>query len=97
MKILCLEIHPRKLTIRKLSQGIDFVGYILFDNYTLLRNRTKKRLENRLQEANVDFLNGKIDAASFDQKLQSYLGILSHADQFQLSQSLKNAYWNRQI
>lgn len=94
-KILRLEIHPKKLTIRKLSQGIDFVGYVLFDKYTLLRNRTKKRLRNRLIEANEDFLNGKITTATLDQKLQSHLGILSHADQFNLSQSLKNAYWVR--
>lgn len=95
MKILRLEIHPKKLTISKLNQGIDFVGYVIFDKHTLLRNQTKKRLKNRLQEANEDFLNGKIAAASLDQKLQSYLGILSHADQFEFSQALQNAYWIR--
>lgn len=30
-----------------------------------------------------------------DQMLQSYLGILSHANQHILSQAIKNAYWVR--
>lgn len=32
-----------------------------------------------------------------DQRLQSYLGILSHANQHKLSQALKNAYWVRPV
>lgn len=31
--------------------------------------------------------------SSLDQRLQSYPGILSHADQFELMQALKNSYW----
>jgi hypothetical protein len=42
------------------------------------------------------FLNGTKEAANMDQQLQSYLGILSHANQHTLSQALKNAYWVRQ-
>lgn len=36
-----------------------------------------------------------IDAALMDQRLQSYLGMLSHANQHSLSQAIKNAYWVR--
>ncbi len=41
------------------------------------------------------YLQGKIDEVSLDQRLQSYLGILSHANQYTLSQAVKNAYWAR--
>lgn len=92
---LLLELHPKKVVIRKLSQGIDFVGYILFSKYVLLRTRTKHRMKKRLSKAYNLYLKEKIDAAQMDQKLQSYLGILSHANQHTLSQSLKNAYWVR--
>lgn len=30
IKKLQLDLHPKKLIIRKLTQGIDFVGYVLF-------------------------------------------------------------------
>ena len=48
------------------------------------------------QEANGEVINSKeIDNVSLDQRLQSYLGILSHANQHTLSQAIKNAYWVR--
>ena len=55
--------------------------------------RSSTRL--RIVVAYGSFLKGKIDNINFDQKLQSYLGILSHGNQYQLSQAIKNAYWIR--
>jgi RNA-directed DNA polymerase len=94
-KNLELELHPQKMTIRKLGHGIDFVGYVLFERHILLRTKTKQRMKKRLKEAYACYLNGDIEAASIDQRLQSYLGILSHANQHKLSQAIKNAYWVR--
>lgn len=94
-KNLRLELHPKKVTVRKLSQGIDFVGYVLFSKYILLRNRTKQRMKRRLNEAYVRYLQGDITPVAMDQRLQSYLGILSHANQHIVSQTIKNAYWVR--
>ena len=78
-----------------MSQGIDFVGYVLFSKHTLVRSRTKHRMKKRLNEAYENYQGGKITDLVLDQKLQSYLGILSHANQHQLSQGLKNAFWVR--
>lgn len=95
-KNLHLAFHPKKVIIRKLSQGIDFVGYVLFEKYTLMRTRTKQRMKKRLKETYECYLKGKMDTAQVDQRLQSYLGILSHANQHALSQALKNAYLVRE-
>jgi retron-type reverse transcriptase len=95
-KNLHLALHPKKVVIRKLSQGIDFVGYVLFEKYTLVRTRTKQRMKKRLKETYECYLKGKMDTAQVDQRLQSYLGILSHANQHTLSQALKNAYLVRE-
>lgn len=92
---LLLDLHPKKVTVRKLSQGIDFVGYVLFAKYILLRTCSRHRMQRRLREAYVQYLDGEITSASMDQRLQSYLGMLSHANQHQLAQALKNAYWVR--
>jgi hypothetical protein len=94
-KKLKLELHPKKVIIRKLIQGIDFVGYVLFEKYILMRARSKHRMKSRLKEAYENFLIGKTDAAPMDQRLQSYLGILSHANQHTLSEAIVNAYWTR--
>lgn len=92
---LKLELHPKKLSIRKLRQGIDFVGYVLFQKHTLVRTKTKQRMLKRLEKTYRQFSKGKIDLAELDSKVQSYLGILYHADQHHLSQVVKNAYWVR--
>lgn len=95
MKILRLEVHPKKLTIRKLSQGIDFVGYVLFDKYAQSHKKKLKKMSERDSRGLFEGEGRWHLTISLDQKLQSYLGILSHADQFSLSQALKNAYWTR--
>jgi RNA-directed DNA polymerase len=94
-KNLRLELHPKKVTIRKLSHGIDFVGCVLFEKHILIRTRSKQRMKRRLKETYESYLIGKIDAAPMDQRLQSYLGILSHANEYTLAMGIKNAYWVR--
>jgi hypothetical protein len=93
---LRLKLHPKKVTIRKLGQGIDFVGYVLFEHHTLVRSRTKQRMKKRLKLGFEDYLMGKIEALSMDQRIQSYLGILSHANQYSIAGAIKNAYWVRE-
>ena len=94
-EILHLELHPKKVTIRKSIQGIDFIGYILFEKYVLLRTSARQRMKNRLKAAYENFLIGKTDAVYLDQRLQSYLGLLFHANQYAFSSAIKNAYWIR--
>ena len=93
---LFLNLHPKKIILRKLSQGVDFLGYILFFNHRLLRTRTKQRMHKRLRENHYKYLNCKIESSHMEQCLQSYLGMLSHANHYDLAQALKNAYWIRE-
>jgi hypothetical protein len=92
---LLLELHPNKISIRSINQGIDFIGYVLFTKHMLLRPRTKKRMLKRLQNTFRSFYVGRTEPTTMDQQLQSYLGMLSHANQYSLSTLLKNAYWVR--
>lgn len=41
-KNLRLELHPKKVIIKKLGQGIDFLGYVLFERHVLLRTRNRQ-------------------------------------------------------
>lgn len=81
---LKLELHPKKILLRKLTWGIDFLGYIVLPHYILPRTKTKRRIFKKLQ--------GKVDESNFNQSLQSYLGYLSHTNSFSLVQKLKIRY-----
>ncbi|MDP2631822.1 MAG: reverse transcriptase domain-containing protein [Candidatus Uhrbacteria bacterium] len=81
-KELKLLLHPRKLRIRKLSWGIDFLGYIVLPHYVLPRTKTKRRLLKRIRAIGVH------DDA--EPMVQSYLGYLSHAQTYRLQNLIKH-------
>ena len=70
---LKLSLHPRKVSIQKVSQGVDFLGYVLLPHATMLRTNTKRRILKKVSKKN----------------LPSYLGVLSHADARKLREEIK--------
>jgi len=78
---LQLELHPQKVILLKYHQGIDFLGYITFPHHALLRTKTKRRIMK------------KVSSGISEQSFQSYLGVLSHASTYKLTQDLKNTFW----
>ena len=90
---LALELHPKKISVRKFRQGIDFLGYIIFPHHRLLRARTKQRIFRKLEKRVREYKNGTINKQTIEQSFQSYLGVLSHADTYELSNELKNQFW----
>lgn len=89
---LKLELHPRKIIIRPLHQGIDFLGYVTLPHHRVLRTKTKRRMKRKLSERLVQYQSGAIPEDSMNQTLQSYLGMLSHADAYELQQETKNVF-----
>lgn len=81
---LRLELHPKKIVIRNLKWGIDFLGYIILPHYILVRTKTKRRILKKLKE--------KIRSKNFNQSQQSYLGHLSHANSYKFSEKIKNEF-----
>lgn len=90
---LFLELHPKKVSIRKFIQGADFLGYVLFPHHRLLRTKTKNRIFRKLRQRIAEHRNGSIGKETVEQSLQSYLGVLSHANAHNLSQELINNFW----
>lgn len=87
---LCLDLHPHKVTIRKYRQGIDFLGYVLLPRYRVLRTTTRRRIFRKVQASAAAPSAGFLPP---DHALQSYLGVLSHANAHRLSEDLRNKYW----
>jgi len=73
---LNLELHPSKVSIKTLSSGIDFLGWIHFPNHRVLRISTKRRMIKKLKD-NSDY-----------QIKQSYLGLLRHGNTYKLKQKM---------
>lgn len=69
---LSLTLHPRKVEIRKLQQGVDFLGYVSLPYYRVLRTKTKRRILERVSK----------------KSLASYLGLLSHCKSVLLKNQL---------
>ena len=78
---LRLMLHPHKVSIRKYRQGIDFLGYIVLPHHRMLRTKTKRRMIQKLEER------------ATEQSLQSYLGVLSHADAYRLGLDVRNRFF----
>ncbi|MBI4136122.1 MAG: RNA-directed DNA polymerase [Candidatus Vogelbacteria bacterium] len=90
---LKLELHPQKVEIRKLRQGIDFLGYVIFPHHRIFRPRTRKRMFRRLTQKMEDYQNGVISKDSFDATSLSYLGMLTHCQGYSLGEQVRNCYW----
>jgi len=75
---LKLEFHPKKVSVRRLNQGIDFLGYIIFPYHTVLRTRSKQRMHAKIYKRLIEYNTGRLSRVSFNQTMQSYYGILQH-------------------
>ena len=91
---LRIELHPKKVQIRPLSQGIDFLGYVMLPNHRVLRTSTKRRMKRKLSQRLDEYYREEVSSQSMNQTLQSYLGMLSHADTYKLQMEIKNTcFW----
>lgn len=92
-KYLALGLHPKKVSIRKYQQGIDFLGYVVLRYYISLRTKTRRRMFRKLRERVKNHRSGLISELSLFESLRSYLGVLSHSTANQLGEKLMNKFW----
>jgi len=90
---LCLELHPKKVDIVKHIRGVDFLGYVILPKHIKLRTKTKRKIPKKIKERVDRYKQGKITELTLYSSLQSYLGVLSHANAYKLSQELQNKFW----
>jgi hypothetical protein len=86
---LKLELHPNKIIIKKYNSGVDFLGYILFPHYRILRPKTGKRIIKKLEKRRLEYNRGAIKEDSFNQSFQSSAGILSHCHGHKIKEKLE--------
>ena len=90
---LSVKIHEEKTKIQKISWGIDFLGYIAFNKYKLVRTKTKRRIIKKFKRKLIECSQGHISKNSLSQSLQSYLGFLYHANTHKIQRCFKNQFY----
>jgi retron-type reverse transcriptase len=90
---LQLNLHPNKIQLVKYHKGVDFLGYVQFVHHRLVRKQSKQRMMRKINLREKLYRRGDIDKEKMNATLQSYLGVLSHADAYALSERLKNQFW----
>lgn len=70
---LALTLHPDKVYIKTVASGVDFLGWVHFNDHRVLRNATKRRMLRTLK-------NGHTEG-----RIESYRGMLSHGNAQKLS------------
>ncbi|MDP6571310.1 MAG: RNA-directed DNA polymerase [Patescibacteria group bacterium] len=84
-----LTLHEDKIIIRKVRQGIDFLGYVVLPHYRVIRTRTKNRMLKKMQHKNDLLKTGAINRYNHNQSLQSYFGLLQHCHGHRISNTLR--------
>ncbi len=85
---LRLALHPRKVEIRKILQGVDFLGYVVLPYYRVLRTKTKRRIFSKIDKKAAECKGGLLDKHSLKQSVQSYLGVLKHCKGYNLGEKM---------
>lgn len=78
---LKVSLHPDKLFLKTFASGIDFLGWVHFIDYRVIRTKTKRRMFN------------KIKKSASEESLQSYLGLLGHGNSAKLREQAVGEYW----
>lgn len=78
--VLALSLHPDKVFMKTLASGVDFLGWVHFPHHRVLRTATKRRLQRRLKES------------AEEATIQSYLGLLSHGNAWQLASTINTDF-----
>ena len=85
---LKLSLHGDKIIIRKHRQGIDFLGYVVLPYHRVIRTKTRKRIINRIVDMREEFDEDLISQESFKHSLNSYLGVFSHCNGYELEKEV---------
>jgi retron-type reverse transcriptase len=60
LQVLKLSMHPDKVFIKTIYSGVDFLGWVHFVQYRVLRTSTKRRMLRSVNEENVESYRGML-------------------------------------
>lgn len=76
-KRLHLQLNPKSAKYPR-RKGIDFVGYIIYEDYMLIRHRSKRKIGKIIRA----FKDGSNNEQLFRRRVTSWLGHVMHANSY---------------
>ncbi len=89
---LKLKFHPKKANIFLAKRGINFLGYIIFKNYKLLRKSTVKRFIKRVKILKKKINKKLITGERYNRSIQSWLAYAKFGNSWRLRKNLAQNY-----
>ncbi|MBI5071942.1 group II intron reverse transcriptase domain-containing protein [Candidatus Falkowbacteria bacterium] len=78
---LKLTLHPKKIILKTVVSGVDFLGWVCFSDHRVLRQTARRRMLARILENPTQ------------ETLQSYLGLLKHGNTLGVRWQTLINYW----
>lgn len=85
---LKLKLHPKKLTIKNIKDGIPFLGCRIFYDHILVRGSTLIRMQRKYKRRKKQLLKGFINDAEFLCSKKSQEGHLKQVNAWKLKQRM---------
>ena len=89
---LKLDLNPKKCFIRPISHGIDFCQYRIFPDHIKLKKETALRMKHNLKRIQRLYAAGEISLERAQKTVNSYMGLMSHCDSYQLRRAIFGEY-----
>ena len=88
MAALHLSVHPHKVQLARVRDGLDVLGYRVWPNKVKLRNDNGYRMRRRLRRMAKDLRVPLVEAS---QSIAAWQGHCRHADTLALQMNILNA------
>lgn len=88
---LDLKMHDRKIKFQQVSRGIDFLGYFIKPDYTLVRRKVVSRFKDKMYRLENPNLKDLLATAN------SYFGHFVHANSYRLRKAVFERYFKEQF
>lgn len=85
---LRLILHDSKSRIYRVDEGVDFLGYRIFPEYSLVRKSVVKKIKRRLRLMIDGYNKNWITINRINNSVQSWHGHMQHANSYRLRQNL---------
>lgn len=77
-----------KTTVRTAGQGIDFCGFRVWPTHTKMRKKSALKMKHRLKYLQRAYARGNVGWEEVNASVQSYMGILTHCNSYNLREKI---------
>jgi len=85
---LRLRLHGRKTVVYPVTNGIPFLGFLVFADHRRLQQVNGLRFQRRLKRMLGDYVHGRIDGPELHGRVRSWVAHADHGDTYGLRRSI---------